>query len=706
MTLDQDKINDLIGQFKNSDAGKKAIKIAKEEEFALQKGKDALETWEKTDVSKLPDKYSDIDYEHLSSQPYYDAAMAFYTLVAYCDLNAKNNNKPETFNGYDDQRVIATASVWQDKWYKNLKNYRNSLKVSSLNVQRCIEYLKHPESNYTILSNEHRSKICEIFGINSVHVLNDKLKELIGDIPEINKTWLIGKFIYGTNEINAFVNDSMGGKPERAESGKGDSPIHKNHPLNLILYGPPGTGKTYVTKAKALEICLGKSHAEIENMSRKEINDAYQLLVDEGRVVFTTFHQSMSYEDFIEGIKPVPEEVEKETIYPATTPSAVPTVITPVSSSSPKLTSPDHWKTNVSYEVKDGIFKKICKKAELPQFIEDCKNNIYKEDELPQFIEDCKNQKTSFSTQGGISFYIEELQSDGKMKLKNIKGNSPKPISIADITKVIDREKFPDRNSIINELYPNRKEQQSQEASYILPIRDKFIEILKRNPSTTKSAYHCPYLLIIDEINRGNVAQIFGELITLIEESKRKGASDEQSATLPYSGDKFSVPSNLYILGTMNTADRSVEALDTALRRRFEFEEMMPRPELLSTDIAGVNLQELLTTINKRLEYLIDRDHTIGHSYLMGVNNLDDLKNAFKNKIIPQLQEYFYSDWRKIQLVLGNKFVTEKAEMDWESLFGKSSLSEEYDVEKKSYRIEPEESWDASVFKSIYEKLL
>ena len=165
------------------------------------------------------------------------------------------------------------------------------------------------------------------------------------------------------------------------------------------------------------------------------------------------------------------------------------------------------------------------------------------------------------------------------------------------------------------------------------------------------------YAIFIDEINRGNVSSIFGELITLIEPDKRLGMENAMTATLPYSRDTFGVPSNVDIYGTMNTADRSVEALDTALRRRFYFEEMLPRPDLLKQEIKGFSLEGLLIRINDRIEALIDRDHTIGHSYLINVKSMDDLKLAFKDKIIPLLQEYFYGDYGKIGLVLGEGFV-------------------------------------------------
>ena len=199
----------------------------------------------------------------------------------------------------------------------------------------------------------------------------------------------------------------------------------------------------------------------------------------------------------------------------------------------------------------------------------------------------------------------------------------------------------------------------------------KFIveDINKRFPTANKKNQK-NYILIIDEINRGNISKIFGELITLIEPSKRIGATEEIKVKLPNNGELFGVPQNLYIIGTMNTADRSIAQIDTALRRRFEFVEMLPKPELLVDKnknpiiIDGINVQKILEAINERIEYIHDREHTIGHSYFMPLKDEPTkakLDEIFRVNIIPLLTEYFYSDWQDLRFVLNNDYIKEKS---------------------------------------------
>ena len=185
--------------------------------------------------------------------------------------------------------------------------------------------------------------------------------------------------------------------------------------------------------------------------------------------------------------------------------------------------------------------------------------------------------------------------------------------------------------------------------------------IFKRIAHAAAESSDKAFVLIIDEINRGNIAKIFGELITLIEDSRRVGEEDETEVTLPYSVEPFSIPDNLYIIGTMNTADRSIQLLDTALRRRFTFFEMMPNPEhdLVPPDVEGVDCRRMLKAINERITVLLDREHQIGHTYFKEVDDIEQLANAFRNQIFPLLQEYFFDDWGKIHRVLnGNGFVS------------------------------------------------
>lgn len=217
----------------------------------------------------------------------------------------------------------------------------------------------------------------------------------------------------------------------------------------------------------------------------------------------------------------------------------------------------------------------------------------------------------------------------------------------------------------------------SQQAIYQFGTQDLIIENIRELISKNSGHKVDNYVLIIDEINRGNISRIFGELITLIEPDKREGEINELTSILPYTNDKFSVPSNLYIIGTMNTADRSIALIDTALRRRFEFIECMPNPDLIDANIEDINVSRLLSTINQRIEFLLDRDYTIGHAYFMnGKLDFNKLKKIMVNRVIPLIQEYFYDNWENIERILGgagspgnNDYFLNKEEIRPSSLF-------------------------------------
>ena len=435
-------------------------------------------------------------------------------------------------------------------------------------------------------------------------------------------------------------------------------------PLNQILFGAPGTGKTYHTKKMAVEIINGKKE---EDRSREEINKEYEQLVEEGQIVFTTFHQSLSYEDFIEGIKP-------RTIG-----------------------------GNVTYEVKDGIFKQLCSRA-IAQKPKNSDIEIYDFDEgwddLIAEVE--KNPNLSLDTRKGGKIYVTGITSEGNLKIKHKDSKSKTEYSILYSRAEKLQEEFPDLSKVKNI---------SKEFRSVIPgcyytaywailnyinnkIKEKNKDIDYEEPKT--------HVLIIDEINRGNVSAILGELITLLEEDKRKGNKEHTEVKLPYSGKEFSVPNNVYIIGTMNTADRSVEALDTALRRRFSFVEMQPDPnhEDLS-EVGDVKLKKLLKTINERIELLIDKDHQIGHSYFIGIQGLEDLKRTFKDKIIPLLEEYFYGDFGKIGLVLGGEFI--KLAENQVAFPENFEYEKNFLEDKKIYRITSFSEWKVATFISIYE---
>jgi len=477
----------------------------------------------------------------------------------------------------------------------------------------------------------------------------EQFKEIFDNLPDelINTKWGSIKIIrYGNGlppdepdlinkliEQLVYLETTLGDRIRNIISlnkTKMDNQDMKVESLNQILYGPPGTGKTYNTINKALEI-IG---VNISGKTRSEIKELYNSKVSEGQIVFTTFHQSMSYEDFIEGIKP--ETVDNEVIY----------------------------------EIKSGIFKQLCDQANAKVISSDNFEQAYKK--LLNEIKENDGKLVLESIVHAKEFTIYE-NSKGNLRFH---ANTDKRYEGVIKKQVI--EHYLKTGELLD--WP----------SYVKAVGAHLVS--KYNYSKIEQIINKNYVLIIDEINRGNVSQIFGELITLIEDDKRLGKTEALEVTLPYSKEKFGVPPNLYIIGTMNTADRSVEALDAALRRRFSFEEMLPKPDLIRTEgkakdgiIDGIDLAKVLETINKRIEVLMDKDHQIGHSYFMSVESIDDLKSAFKNKIIPLLQEYFFGDYGKIGLVLGSGFVSVEKNADSKKLF--AGFDDSYDATDLAERV-------------------
>ncbi len=448
--------------------------------------------------------------------------------------------------------------------------------------------------------------------------------------------------------------------------------INNNIPLNQILYGPPGTGKTYHIIDKALEI-FG------ENLeSRDEKKAKFDEYARKGQIVFATFHQSYGYEEFVEGIKPIIDNDENS--------------------------------QEVKYDVKDGIFKELCDKS-LKNYILSMQNE--NEIDLDKLIFEFANYINQDFLNKGNEFPLENKVSIKKILLNSkdeyhsflLGGSikSPQRLTI----DIIKRDYLNFKNKKILSFKDIKPKYDSQSdyhgnAIYYFMFYNKLKEFenIQNEKFKIKKEILKSYIIIIDEINRGNVSKIFGELITLIEPSKRIGAKEELKVILPYSGKEFGVPKNVYIIGTMNTADRSITSLDTALRRRFEFVEMMPDVSKLSMDCEGINLQELLKAINTRIEYLLDREKTIGHAFFIGVENLNDLKKVFKNKIIPLLQEYFYNDYALIDAVLNKNGMLEISVENKDYL---KNMTEFIESDKVVYKFSDSNNWSKDTFIKIYE---
>ena len=448
--------------------------------------------------------------------------------------------------------------------------------------------------------------------------------------------------------------------------------------LNMILYGPPGTGKTYNTVIYAVSIVEKKSVDEVREEAAADY-DAVKSRFDEykeaGRIAFTTFHQSYGYEEFIEGIKPRMSE--------------------------------DDVDTELDYSVEPGVFKEFCDKACSPAQ----SDNDYGFNKSPvvwkvslsgtydnPVREEClKNSHIRI----GWDSYGQEITDDmdynhgGKSVLNAFMSR----MKIGDIVLSCYTSSTIDAIGVITGDYEwddsFEEYKRVRKVNWIVKgINEDIVELNGGSTMTLSTVYRMKitvgdvmnliakvksgdtevrntpnddnYVFIIDEINRGNISKIFGELITLIEDTKRIGAKEEMTVKLPYSPNKpFGVPKNVYILGTMNTADRSIALMDTALRRRFSFIEMMPDAQVLRNIGADriesngqvLDVADMLTIINRRIEYLYDREHTIGHAFFTGLKDdpsIDRLASIFEKSVIPLLQEYFYEDYGKIQLVLGD----------------------------------------------------
>lgn len=453
--------------------------------------------------------------------------------------------------------------------------------------------------------------------------------------------------------------------------------------LNSILYGPPGTGKTYETAKRAVLICDGHAPSKREDVMKR-----YDELYQERRIEFVTFHQSYSYEEFIEGLRPETDD-DEGVMEPEKTAGfrlvARPGVLKRIAERARQRpakanTQADYTDRRIfkvslgrAWDVEDEEIRTEAYEKGLvslgyggmidwsdPTF--GTYNAVYERWRREPGEEDATGKNPNIEMLNQLRNNMRAgdivIASQGNKRVRAV-GVVTGPYRFDPDARhphrrdVEWRWRADDENGIeVEDIYTSNFSQQS--IYQLFHNKINWPNLLAYLEPAATDAPHPPHVLIIDEINRANISKVLGELITLLEEDKRAGALNELSVTLPYSGDRFTLPENLHIVGTMNTADRSIALLDTALRRRFRFEELPPKPELLSDIVLGdIGMDSVLEAINKRLEWYLGADHLIGHGYFTHIESLEQLDEVVANKIIPLLREYFHEDLSRVRAILG-----------------------------------------------------
>lgn len=428
---------------------------------------------------------------------------------------------------------------------------------------------------------------------NNVKRLKDIQNELKRDKYYKFKTF----FSYHDTLYNSRIYGVRANIRDISEISEDEIITSLDKPLNQILYGPPGTGKTYHTILEAAKILTGNEKIVFEEALNVFNTNLHN------QIEFITFHQNYSYEDFIQGLRPDTENGNA-----------------------------------LTFEKKDGVFKRIADKALKNLTASNNPASVKKEfkDVFNELIQPLNNEEVNEIEirMKKSSYFITEVGEKSIAFRKNI-GDSEHTLSINTLHKMYDKG---ENDFILGGLQP-----------YYNPLLQL---LLDKGKSTVTAVTKNNYVIIIDEINRANISRVFGELITLIEEDKRSHGKIPMTVTLP-SGDPFTVPSNLYIIGTMNTADKSIALLDIALRRRFEFVPMYPKYSGLEKP---VNDDAILLKINEAIIKRKGHDFTIGHSYFMGENY--SLENTINHKVIPLLLEYFMNDEKEVTNLLKDAGIT------------------------------------------------
>jgi len=528
------------------------------------------------------------------------------------------------------------------------------------NYKKNMLYLASPSISY-VINNYAEEEIVE-----NAKKAYAKLKEALNSILENQKLSIKTNSI--TDENNEFV---LAKESKYKKQGKEE--VKTNMGLNTILYGPPGTGKTYNTVNYAVAILENKSFGEI-NKERQENGDDVENSVlkrfnrfkNNGQIAFVTFHQSYGYEEFIEGIKPVLSEDDSKSVYYDIIPGSFKEFCDNAKGEITESKLLENYGINSS----PVVWKVSLAKTGPNEIRTDCLANNYIRvgydsagPDINDELTEGKNVLNAFANKMKIGDIVFSCYSESEIDAIGVVEGEYFWNEDFESYKRCRKVNWIRKNIRENIVNINGNAVMTLPTVYKLRVTpEDAIKLIykgnKNNEPEIKYDYSKKYVYIIDEINRGNISKIFGELITLIEPPKRLGNSEEIECELPYSGEKFGVPKNVYILGTMNTADRSIALMDTALRRRFDFVEMMPDLNpIRGIRVGNIEIDKMLDAINKRIEVLYDREHTLGHAFFIPLRNnatLAKLAYIFENKIIPLLQEYFYEDYEKIQLVLAD----------------------------------------------------
>ena len=788
--------------------------LCKTEEFLFQKGSDKLVEFENYDGLKKEEitiLLNQFDESGLTFTNFiktlkkenakYQLLKIFGELVSYCDVHAANK---EFYNEYEDKRTIAKAGVRMNDWIDKLFNYKihgNDIEVLTPSIKNAIEFLKHPLTGLTMLSEKHREK----FSLNLLNK-NYNTESIVDDLKaffepynvevenEENRTSIYCSILYSSNVNQLWLNDQNLLNSNETRNLKKTN--NMKTPLNQIFYGPPGTGKTYNISSEAEKIInstksrenltLEQKFERIVKNIRSEYDEAIYNKLN-GNNIYRNFSKAMFvwgyfldpkydssntivHEDLkdVEGFKRsgwsqrmryltefgfiegdwykdfsgqlgfdmqlsesglelknyLRSYIEGEDISIADLLSwprqnGLPEIL--ISSYVKVLAEVSPVSRNItSFEKTIFCALNMCLKGDLFKQNRESRPTTEEEiDLVEQYFDVNSAGNSDYKWVGWIAenlvdlklveeipqerfnryYYqitdagrnlVEEIVEKWQSEYSILFGeyiNYETGVGLGQIEFITFHQSY-SYEEFIEGIRPNLDGE--NELTYSLEKG-----IFKRVSDRAKFDQDNNYVIIIDEINRGNISKIFGELITLIEPSKRLFTENDEhpkKVTLPYSKKRFGVPKNLYILGTMNTADKSIALLDSALRRRFSFTEMLPNSKVVEENISieNIDVKLLFETINSRIEFLIDKDHTIGHSYFLKIKEnqtIEALASIFKNEIIPLLIEYFYGDFEKIQLVLGDnkdwkrgdyKFFSKKASKQ-KALFGKEEAVEGYD---------------------------